>query len=67
MITKNLFSEYVTWLENKYPGETAVLESYYNKIFTNCYNIVKRKPKTDTCDFCTSAELEIDIQVDFIK
>ena len=67
MITKNLFDEYVHWLEDKYPGEPPVLPSYYDKIFTTHYNIVKRKPKTDTCDVCTSLELEIEIKVDFIK
>ncbi|CAL4109926.1 unnamed protein product, partial [Meganyctiphanes norvegica] len=67
MITRNLFDEYVHWLENKYPGEPAVLQSFYDKIFTTNYNIVKRKPKTDTCDFCTSLEREIEIKVDFIK
>ena len=67
MITRNLFDEYVHWLENKYPGEPPVLPSYYDRIFTTHYNIVKRKPKTDTCDVCTSLELEIEIKVDFIK
>ncbi|CAL4122591.1 unnamed protein product [Meganyctiphanes norvegica] len=58
MITRNLFDEYVHWLENKYPGEPAVLQSFYDKIFTTHYNIVKRKPKTDTCDVCTSLNVK---------
>ncbi|CAL4088232.1 unnamed protein product [Meganyctiphanes norvegica] len=67
MITRNLYDEYKHWLEETYPGEPPVLQSYYDRIFTTNYNIVKRKPKTDTCDVCTSLELRIEIKVDFIK
>ena len=67
MLTRNLYDEYRQWLEETYPGEPPVKQSFYDKIFTTNYNIVKRKPKTDTCDVCTALEIKINHKVDFIK
>ncbi|CAL4156051.1 unnamed protein product, partial [Meganyctiphanes norvegica] len=67
MLTRNLYDEYRHWLEETYPGEQPVKQSYYDRIFTRNYNIVKRKPKTDVCDVCTALEIKIKHKVDFIK
>ena len=46
------YKSYVTWLYENYPDQEPVKESYYEKIFTTCYNIHSNLPKTDVCDNC---------------
>ena len=53
------YKSYVTWLYENYPKQDPVKESYYEKIFTTCYNIHSNLPKTDVCDNCNRFEIEL--------
>ena len=56
---KSLYIYYLEWAENFHPGVETVKQRFYEKVFTECYNISFHMPKKDTCTTCDKMTIEI--------
>lgn len=57
---KGLHSKYFSWMNENYPEEETVSTRYYEKVFTEQYNIGFQPPKKDTCGFCDATKVAIE-------
>ena len=57
---KDMYEKYVFWMQNVHPEVEVVKQRFYEKIFTECYNIVFKLPRTDTCGTCDKLSLQIE-------
>lgn len=53
-----LYGMYKAWMDEHYPEEPIVKDSYYRKVFST-YNIFFKTPKADTCSTCDQLSASI--------
>ena len=55
----DLYIKYKMWANVVYPDVELVKQRYYEKVFTECYNIAFKIPQKDTCATCDKAKIDI--------
>ena len=56
---KLMFDKYEFWMREVHPDVEVVKLRFYEKIFTECYNIAFKLPKKDTCARCDKLKIDI--------
>lgn len=56
---KSLYLYFLEWADIFHNGVETVKQRFYEKVFTECYNISFRMPKKDTCTTCDKMAIEI--------
>ena len=54
-----LYRKYKQWASLEHPDVELVKQRFYEKIFTECYNITFKIPLKDTCATCDKANIDI--------
>ena len=56
---RDLYNRYISWMNENYRGEEKVTGRFYEKVFTENYNIGFQPPKKDTCSYCDLTQMHI--------
>ena len=56
---KLMYDKYEFWMREMHPDVEVVKLRFYEKIFTECYNIAFKLPKKDTCATCDKMKMDI--------
>ena len=57
---KGLYTKYQIWMRENFLGEEQVTGRFYEKVFTENYNIGFQPPKKDTCTYCDLKKVAIE-------
>ena len=55
----DLWNLYRAWMATNYPTVEQVSDAYYNKVFSNNYNIASLPPRKDLCNVCFDTKMKL--------